>query len=73
MTAIGFSCGQRALEWSGAITGLLGSALLAANLSISGFGFVVYLASNAFWIGFALSLAAAPTASKSPVVALQTA
>ena len=55
MSAVGFSFGQRTLEWSGAITGLLGSALLAANLSISGFGFLVYLASNAFWIGFAVS------------------
>lgn len=43
-----------ALEWSGAVLGLAGSALLAANTRHSGWGFVAYLLSNACWIGFAL-------------------
>lgn len=42
------------LEWGGAITGLLGSALLASNSLVSGAGFLAFLASNLFWIRFAL-------------------
>lgn len=43
-----------ALEWIGAALGLLGSALLAANTRLSGWGFVAYLMSNCCWIGFGL-------------------
>lgn len=42
------------LEWAGAITGLLGSTLLAANATWSGWGFAAYLVSNACWIAFAV-------------------
>jgi len=42
------------LEWSGAITGMAGAALLATNTEISGLGFVLFLASNACWIAFGL-------------------
>lgn len=44
----------RVLEWSGALTGLVGSALLATNSDVSGWGFVAFLISNLFWIGFGL-------------------
>lgn len=37
------------------MTGLLGAALLAMNAAYSGWGFVAFLASNLFWIAFALS------------------
>jgi nicotinamide riboside transporter PnuC len=41
-------------QWIGCTTGVLGSALLAANRSrVSGWGFVAYLISNVFWIAFA--------------------
>jgi len=45
-------------EWLGCITGVIGSALLAANTTVSRWGFVWYLASNACWIAFALMTAA---------------
>ena len=38
------------IEWAGMTTGLLGSALLALKLDVSGYGFVLYLVSNVFWI-----------------------
>ncbi|MEW6283016.1 MAG: hypothetical protein AB1758_30665 [Candidatus Eremiobacterota bacterium] len=41
-------------EWAGALTGLLGAALLATNSDISGWGFVAFLVSNLFWIAFGL-------------------
>lgn len=37
-------------EWAGMVTGLLGSAFLATNTNLSGYGFVPYLASNILWI-----------------------
>lgn len=43
-----------ALEWSGAVLGLIGSALLAMKTRLSGWGFVAFLLSNLCWIGFAL-------------------
>jgi hypothetical protein len=45
-------------EWLGCITGVIGSALLAANTTVSRWGFVWYLASNFAWIAFALMTAA---------------
>lgn len=42
-------------EWAGSLTGLLGSAVLAANLpGWSGYGFVAFLISNACWITVSL-------------------
>lgn len=43
------------LEWSGSTTGLLGAGLLATNSAVSGYGFVAFLVSNLFWIGYATS------------------
>jgi len=44
-----------ALEWSGCITALIGSALLAmGNTRLAGYGFCLFLASNGFWIAFAM-------------------
>jgi hypothetical protein len=45
-------------EWLGCITGVIGSALLAANTTSSRWGFVWYLASNSLWVAFAVSTAA---------------
>lgn len=42
-----------AAEWGGCISGLIGAALLALHLPYSGWGFVFFLVSNAFWITFA--------------------
>ena len=44
------------VEWIGSITGLAGSALLASHTALSGYGFAAFLASNVFWIAFALRL-----------------
>lgn len=40
------------LEWSGAVLGVIGSALLALNRRYSGYGFVFFLASNVAWFAF---------------------
>ena len=45
-------------EWLGCITGVIGSALLAANTARSRWGFVWYLASNGSWVVFAVLTAA---------------
>lgn len=42
------------LEWSGSILGIAGALLLALNLRISGWGWVLFLASNICWITFAM-------------------
>jgi hypothetical protein len=42
------------LQWAGCATGVLGSAMLAWRSRWSGWGFVVYLVSNACWIAFGL-------------------
>jgi hypothetical protein len=39
-------------EWGGCATGLAGAFLLALNTSISGWGFVLFLVSNACWFGY---------------------
>jgi hypothetical protein len=44
----------KSVEWLGAMTGIVGSALLALHLSISGWGFVLFLTSNLFWLWFGL-------------------
>jgi hypothetical protein len=44
----------KAVEWAGALTGLLGGALLAVRLPYSGYGFVLFLVSNLFWLGYGL-------------------
>lgn len=38
------------MEWGGMAAGLLGAALLSFNSTISGYGFLFFLASNVFWI-----------------------
>lgn len=43
-----------AIEWAGSLLGLFGAFLLATNSSISGFGFIAFLASNACWIACAI-------------------
>lgn len=40
------------LQWIGCVSGVLGAALLAWRSRWSGWGFVVYLFSNACWIAF---------------------
>lgn len=40
------------LEWAGAITGAGGALLLAFNNRWSGYGFVLFLLSNACWFAF---------------------
>ena len=45
---------QKTTEWTGSVMGLVGAFLLALNTQISGWGFVAFLASNLFWIAFAL-------------------
>jgi hypothetical protein len=42
----------RQLEWTGALTGIAGSGLLACHLAISGYGFGLFLLSNLFWLAF---------------------
>lgn len=46
------------LEWLGCLTGVIGSALLASNTSMSRWGFVWYLVSNVCWIAYAVSSSA---------------
>ena len=41
-----------ALQWTGAITGIAGAAVLAAHVPWSGWGFVFYLASNCCWYAY---------------------
>ncbi len=42
------------LQWLGCITGVIGSFLLALNTRHSGWGFVFFLVSNAFWVEYGL-------------------
>jgi len=42
------------LGWIGSALGLLGAALLAINLPISGYGWIAFLASNVAWIIYGL-------------------
>lgn len=45
---------NKAIEWTGAVCGLLGSVLLAAHTAYSGYGFILFLVSNACWLWFGL-------------------
>ena len=40
-------------EWFGSITGVTGAALLAVNMPWSGYGWLLFLASNTAWILYA--------------------
>jgi hypothetical protein len=42
------------LQWAGCIFGLSGAFLLALNNRFSGYGFYLFLVSNAAWIAFAM-------------------
>lgn len=42
------------LQWIGCLTGILGSLLLAWRSRWSGWGFAVYILSNACWLSFGL-------------------
>ncbi|MBH2008939.1 MAG: hypothetical protein I8H71_04470 [Xanthomonadaceae bacterium] len=42
------------LQWAGCITGIMGALLLALNTKISGWGFVLFLISNGFWIMYGI-------------------
>jgi hypothetical protein len=44
----------KVVEWTGAILGMLGSLMLALNVSISGYGFIVFLTSNVCWLVFGI-------------------
>lgn len=44
------------LEWSGAITGLIGAFLLATNTRISRYGWLFFLAANVFLIAMAYGI-----------------
>lgn len=46
------------LEWGGAATGVTGALLLSLNNSVSGYGWLAYLLSNAFWIVFGIRIQA---------------
>ena len=43
------------LEWSGAMLGLIGAAMLAINCKVSRFGWLFYLASNVCWVIFGIA------------------
>ncbi|MFV2056437.1 MAG: hypothetical protein ACC707_08205 [Thiohalomonadales bacterium] len=38
------------LKWIGTITGIAGASLLAANVDISGYGFILFVVSAISWI-----------------------
>lgn len=39
-------------EWAGCCSGLIGAGVLALNTTFSGWGFVLFLLSNFFWIAY---------------------
>jgi hypothetical protein len=43
------------LEWSGAILGLIGAAMLAINHKVSRFGWLFFLASNVCWVVYGIA------------------
>ena len=47
-----------ALEWIGAVLGLLGAFLLATHTSISRYGWLAFLGANAAMTGFAIAIGA---------------
>lgn len=46
------------LQWLGCATAVIGSLLLALNNKHSGWGFVLFLISNGFWLVFGLQTGA---------------
>ena len=40
------------LEWTGAIMGFIGAALLASNTRVSPYGWILFLMSNVVWIAY---------------------
>lgn len=44
------------LQWAGCLTGVLGAFLLALNTKHSGWGFVLFLISNGFWIMYGIEI-----------------
>ncbi len=44
------------LKWTGTATGIAGATLVALNVSISGWGFVLFLASSVSWTVAALRM-----------------
>lgn len=46
--------GAKRFEWAGFFFGVIGAALLALNIEASPFGWVFFLVSNVFWIGYAI-------------------
>jgi len=47
-----------ALEWTGALLGLLGAFLLATHTSISRYGWLAFLGANLAMTGFAVAIGA---------------
>lgn len=45
---------ENILQWSGCVFGILGSLFLALNNKRSGYGFVLFIFSNIFWLAFGL-------------------
>lgn len=43
------------LQWLGCVTGVGGAFLLAVNTPYSGWGFVLFLISNGFWIAYGVN------------------
>ena len=48
----------RYLEWSGALIGIAGAALLAANVGCSRYGWIFFLLANFAFIGYARGIRA---------------
>lgn len=46
------------LQWLGCATGVFGALLLALNNKNSGWGFVLFLVSNGFWLAFGVQTGA---------------
>lgn len=42
------------LEWSGTITSAIAAIMIALKIDISAWGFVVFMISGMFWIGFGI-------------------
>lgn len=48
------------LQWCGCILGVAGAGLLASKSRVAGIGFIFYLASNGFWVAYALGVSSTP-------------
>lgn len=49
---------ETVMQWAGCVTGIAGTLLLAMRNRYSGYGFVVYLISNACWFAFGIATGA---------------